>query len=189
MQAGKSVPLRGEASFCISLAHVARISSASDLASLDNPTDEQARQSNKAAIAEQRQQEQAALVQVQHEREEEERLKREFEEELPAAPAPTPTAVEEPASSGKKVIPSGKARLSVGAWLSFHDGDQPLLAKLAAHDREKDTYIFVNRKGKKMRDLSKPELVSLIDKGLAEILEAQSNFKDEDTHARNTNKE
>ena len=77
----------------------------------------------------------------------------------------------------------------MGAWLGFHDGDKPLLAKLAAHDREKDTYIFVNRKGIKMRDLSKVELASLIDKGLVEILEAQSSFKDEDTHARNNHKE
>ena len=77
----------------------------------------------------------------------------------------------------------------MGAWLGFHDGDKPLLAKLAAHDREGDSYIFVNRRGIKMRNLSKHELLALMEKGLVEILEARSSFKDEDTHARNTNKE
>ena len=77
----------------------------------------------------------------------------------------------------------------MGAWLGFHDGEKPLLAKLAAHDRERDTYIFVDRKGIKMRDLNKAELAALIDKGQVEILEAQSSFKEEDTHARNNNNE
>lgn len=259
LQAGKSVHLHGEVSFCTALAHAARISSAADLSSLDSPTDVQARQDYKAAIQKQREQEQAALLEVQREREEEERLRRGFDEAIQAkrereqteskqrrqskqervqiespkqeeqtatkaegtkrqapqktpssteesflsspgsaaapaqapaqAPAPAPAPAEGPVSSGKKMIATGKVRLSMGAWLGFHDGDTPLLAKLAAHDRERDSYIFVNRKGLKMRDLSKAELLSLMEKGLVDMLEAQSSFKDEDTHARNNNKE
>ena len=80
-------------------------------------------------------------------------------------------------------------KLSMGSWLGFHDGDKPLLAKLAAHDREHDRYIFVNRKGIKMRDLSKGELNALMNKGQVEILETRSNFREEDEHVRNTYKD
>ena len=73
----------------------------------------------------------------------------------------------------------------MGAWLGFHDGDTPLMAKLAVHDREQDQYIFVNREGIKMRQLSKLELLKLMDSGLVDILQTNSNFRDEVTQARN----
>ena len=92
-------------------------------------------------------------------------------------------------SPAPQSIKAGEVRLTMGAWLGFHDGDKPLLAKLAAHDREEDSYIFVNREGIKMRNLSKQELVSLMDKGQIEILKAQSSFRDEDTRARNKHRE
>jgi hypothetical protein len=67
----------------------------------------------------------------------------------------------------------------MGTWMGFHDGDKPLMAKLAAHDKKRDTYIFVDREGIKMRDLNKLELVSLMDMGLVDMLETRSNFRDE----------
>ena len=75
-------------------------------------------------------------------------------------------------------------QLPMGSWLGFHDGDTPLMAKLAVHDREQDCYIFVNREGIKMRSLNKQELVHLIDNNQVDILEARSNFKDEVTLAK-----
>lgn len=98
------------------------------------------------------------------------------------------TPNKEQAKATPQPTKAGEARLPMGAWLGFHDGDKPLLAKLAAHDKEEDNYIFVNRKGIKMRDLSRRELDALMDNGLVEVLKAQSSFKDEDTRARNKHK-
>ena len=72
----------------------------------------------------------------------------------------------------------------MGAWLGFHDGDTPLLAKLAVHDRENNNYIFVNRSGIKMRELNSHELLLLIKKGLVDILETRSNFRDQITRVK-----
>ncbi len=71
------------------------------------------------------------------------------------------------------------AALPMGAWLGFHDGDTPLLAKLAVHDRENNHYIFVNRSGIKMRQLSHGELLALMESGMVDVLETRSNFRDE----------
>jgi hypothetical protein len=74
--------------------------------------------------------------------------------------------------------------LPMGAWLGFHDGDKPLMAKLAVHDREKDNYIFVNRQGIKMLQLSKQVLLQMMDDGLVDILQTNSTFKDKVTQAQ-----
>lgn len=74
--------------------------------------------------------------------------------------------------------------LPMGAWLGFHDGEMPLMARLAVHDTEEDYFIFVNRKGVKMRKVSRLELLDLIDNGLVDILEANSNFRDAVTEVR-----
>jgi hypothetical protein len=75
-------------------------------------------------------------------------------------------------------------RLPMGAWLGFHDGETPLMARLAVHDPEEGYYIFVNRNGVKMRQVSSQELHQLIDSGLVEILETNSNFRDVVTEVR-----
>jgi hypothetical protein len=67
--------------------------------------------------------------------------------------------------------------LPMGAWLGFHDGEIPLMAKLAVHDTEDDYFIFVNRKGVKMRKVSRLELLKLIDEGMVDLLQATSNFR------------
>lgn len=77
-----------------------------------------------------------------------------------------------------------RINLPMGAWLGFHDGEMPLMARLAVHDTEGDYYIFVNRKGVKMRQVSRLELLELIDNGLVDILEANSNFRNNVTEVR-----
>ncbi len=74
--------------------------------------------------------------------------------------------------------------LPMGAWLGFHDGDTPLMARLAVYDLEDDYYIFVNRQGVKMRQVNRLALLKLIDDGLVDILETKSNFRDEVTEVR-----
>jgi hypothetical protein len=84
----------------------------------------------------------------------------------------------------KQFDPERRINLPMGAWLGFHDGEMPLMARLAVHDTEGDYYIFVNRKGVKMRQVSRLELLELIDNGLVDILEANSNFRDNVTVVR-----
>lgn len=107
----------------------------------------------------------------------------------PAEPVPArePEAYLE--SDGRGTKPAQDAlqssiNLPMGAWLGFHDGDTPLMARLAVYDLENDYYIFVNRKGVKMRQVSRLALFDLIDNGLVDILETNSNFRDEVTEVR-----
>ena len=72
----------------------------------------------------------------------------------------------------------------MGAWLGFHDGETPMMAKLAVYDPRRDNYILVNRKGIAMREISGAELGDLIDQGLVDILETRSNFRDAVERAR-----
>jgi len=74
--------------------------------------------------------------------------------------------------------------LPMGTWLGFHDGDKPLMAKLAVHDPDGDTYIFVNRNGIKMRELNGAELSDLLSRGLVDVLETSSSFRREVDEAR-----
>jgi chemotaxis protein histidine kinase CheA len=87
-------------------------------------------------------------------------------------------------SPGNLNAEEDEIHISMGTWLGFHDGDTPLMAKLAVHDTVQDSFIFVNREGIKMRSLNKRELFSLINNNLVEILEARSNFREQVTRAR-----
>lgn len=75
--------------------------------------------------------------------------------------------------------------LPVGVWIGFHDGETPVMARLAVHDPQEDYFIFVNRKGVKIRQVSTGEFLALIDGGMVEIIEASSNFRDAVTEIRN----
>ncbi len=86
--------------------------------------------------------------------------------------------------SGQWDTQERQINLPMGAWLGFHDGETPLMARLAVHDPEEGYYIFVNRNGVKMRQVSSLELHKLIDRGLVEILETNSNFRDVVTEVR-----
>jgi len=74
--------------------------------------------------------------------------------------------------------------LPMGAWLGFHDGATPLLAKLAVHDKDLDMYLFVNREGLKMREMSRRELLALMDAGQVDILETRSSFRSQVSRAQ-----
>ncbi|NQX88592.1 MAG: DUF1631 family protein [Halioglobus sp.] len=71
-----------------------------------------------------------------------------------------------------------RINLPVGVWIGFHDGEMPVMARLAVHDPQEDHFIFVNRKGVKVRTISRLEFLVLIDSGLVEILETTKNFRD-----------
>jgi len=102
-------------------------------------------------------------------------------------------AVDEPVQQTRQEAPDEPApvagadedlNLPMGTWLGFHDGDKPLMAKLAAHDREKGNYIFVNRKGIKILQLSETVLLQMVDDGLVDILQTNSTFRDRVTQAQ-----
>jgi hypothetical protein len=79
---------------------------------------------------------------------------------------------------------AGHTLIAMGTWLGFHDGETPIMAKLAVHDRKLNSYIFVNREGVKLRQHTKEELTQLIDQGLVDILETRSNFREDVDRAR-----
>ena len=62
-----------------------------------------------------------------------------------------------------------------GTWLGFHDGDHPTMAKTALFDQENNLYLFVDREGRKIRELSPENLKDLLDRGLVDILQTRSN--------------
>jgi hypothetical protein len=96
----------------------------------------------------------------------------------PQAPAPPPHAGVNRSPVERQI------EVPMGAWIGFHDGETPIMAKLAVYDPRRDNYIFVNRKGIALRELSRSELVTLMDQGLVDILETRSYFRDEVQRAR-----
>ncbi len=115
-----------------------------------------------------------------------------------AAPAPVEAAASGDNDSGEPAAaePSGEItpapqpaalNLPMGTWIGFHDGEAPLMAKLAVHDPELDLYIFVNRQGIKMRQLRRAELEDLVDRELVDILTTNTNFRAEVGRAREAN--
>ncbi len=103
---------------------------------------------------------------------------------FPTDPEPKPATPGPATQAGEVPEPAAVALPIMGTWLGFHDGDTPLLAKLAVHDRENDNYIFVNRSGIKMRQLNQAELLALMEEGLVDILEARSSFREEITRVK-----
>ncbi len=97
----------------------------------------------------------------------------EFQPEFQPEPEP------EGAPESEPLVQEATINLPMGAWLGFHDGDTPIMAKLAVHDPENDYFIFVNRQGIKLRQVGRTELIKLIDNGLVDILETNSNFREE----------
>ncbi|MBE9539343.1 MAG: DUF1631 family protein [Proteobacteria bacterium] len=180
----RATPLYSKASFSRSLAHAAKLSTQADLKALGTQGTLQATQEHKASIKRDKEKDEVARQQSRREQEEEEQLRKEFDHSVQMQHErenAKSTATPKSAPGPQKNL---SLKLSMGSWLGFHDGDKPLLAKLAAHDREHDKYIFVNRNGIKMRDLSREELHALMEKGQVEILESRSSFKEEDKHAR-----
>ena len=51
------------------------------------------------------------------------------------------------------------------------------MAKVAVRDLENDSYIFSNRDGIKLRELTVPQLVTLIERDMVDILEHKTSLK------------
>ena len=69
-------------------------------------------------------------------------------------------------------------QIPIGTWLGFHDREPPIMAKVAVRDLDKDSYIFTNREGIKLRELTVPQLVTLIERDMVDILERKISFRD-----------
>ncbi len=80
-------------------------------------------------------------------------------------------------------------KLPIGAWIGFHDGNSPLMAKLATYEAEQDNYIFVDRVGKRLREVSGEEMRSLMGQSLVEVLQTRSTFREDVHRERNKNKD
>jgi hypothetical protein len=80
-------------------------------------------------------------------------------------------------------------QLPIGAWVGFHDGNSPLMAKLATYETEQDNYLFVDREGKKLREVGGEEMSKLMDQTLVEVLQTRSTFREDVHRERNKNKE
>jgi len=65
----------------------------------------------------------------------------------------------------------GAGPVPIGVWLGFHDQDTSTMAKLAVYDRGNDRYIFANKQGYLVRELSTPDLLQLIESELVVIIE------------------
>ena len=52
------------------------------------------------------------------------------------------------------------------------------MARVAVRDLEKDSYIFTNRDGIKLRELTVPQLVTLIERDMVDILEHKTSFRE-----------
>ena len=58
------------------------------------------------------------------------------------------------ATEAERLAKSTDLNLPRCTWLGFRDGDKAILATLAVYNRKQNYYIFVDRYGKKVRQLS-----------------------------------
>jgi hypothetical protein len=105
---------------------------------------------------------------------------------VPAAPGAAPRAAQPEAAAapvGPETRPAptiiddefqSKAQaLQVGQWVEWDgDGDQPVRAKLSWRSEVTGTYIFVNRKGMKVAEMSVADVAQLLRTGRASVLAA-----------------
>ena len=69
-------------------------------------------------------------------------------------------------------------KIPIGTWLGFHDREPPIMARVAVRDLDQDSYIFTNRDGIKLRELTVPQLVTLIERDMVDILERKTSFRE-----------
>jgi len=106
-------------------------------------------------------------------------------EDVDSESYPTPTATN--ASTTDQAVATDKPftsqtvvklQIPMGTWLGFHDREPPMMAKVAVRDLEKDSYIFTNREGIKLRELTVAQLMALIERDMVDILDRKTNFRD-----------
>ena len=68
--------------------------------------------------------------------------------------------------------------------MGLRDGDELMIARLAACNHKQDSYIFVDCYGKKMRQHKRKDLLILMARGTMDILSTRSRFKDKFTQAQ-----
>jgi len=100
-----------------------------------------------------------------------------YRDQSESQPGKQPLQSEPPGGDGSLHVPRC-------TWVGFRDDEQVELALLAAHRREQDQYIFVDRYGRQLRKLSGRELLIVITRGVADILASRSRFRDEVRQAR-----
>lgn len=69
-------------------------------------------------------------------------------------------------------------RLPIGTWLGFHDREPPIMARFAVRDLERDSLIFTNREGIKLRELTTPQLVTLVERDMVDMIEHKTSLKE-----------
>ena len=69
-------------------------------------------------------------------------------------------------------------QIPIGTWLGFHDREPPIMARVAVRDLNKDSYIFTNREGIKLRELTVPQLGTLIERDMVDVLERKTSFRE-----------
>jgi hypothetical protein len=145
--------------------------------------------------AERQRQQRAAAEQLRLEQAQQERLQMESEREATAQLREQWEYAccryrDQPRSQpGKQSLPAdtpgdGSLHIPRSTWVGFRNDEQVELALLAAHRREHDQYIFVDRYGRQLRKLSGRELLIVITRGVADILASRSRFRDEVGQAR-----
>ncbi|MEH6591207.1 MAG: DUF1631 family protein [Halioglobus sp.] len=119
-------------------------------------------------------------------RKKQDRLERIREENALAAAAEVLQTIQEVSDTGSNVLDADdvEIRIPMGTWMGFHDTEVPTMAKLAVHDKDQDSYIFVNREGIKMRALNKQSLIDLLDDELIDLLDPRTDFRDEITRIK-----
>jgi hypothetical protein len=143
---------------------------------------EQARQEREAAERLRREQLEQERQQLLREREETSRLQQKWEEAC--RQHFEREEVERQKQRLRRAHDSGDQaettdlNLPTGIWLGFRDGHATTLARLAVYNREHNQYIFVDRYGMKTRQLRGQQLMLLVARGLADILETRSRFRE-----------
>lgn len=101
---------------------------------------------------------------------------------------PEALELERPVNTAQQLTADAERTLNLpmGIWLGFHDVETPIMGRLAVHDAVEDQFIFVNRKGFKLRSLTHAQLLELIDGGLVDILQRSSNLRDQVIEVRNS---
>ena len=69
-------------------------------------------------------------------------------------------------------------RLPIGTWLGFHDREPPIMARFAVRDLDKDSLIFTNREGIKLRELTTPQLITLVERDMVDMIEHKTSLKE-----------
>lgn len=151
-----------------------RAKAAAEAAAAQAEAEARAREAREAAAAEARAKETAAQAQQAAAQQASEPTESHTQVRAPHQDPGAMPATEAPYESNTVV----KLQLPMGTWMGFHDREPPMMARVAVRDLEKDSYIFTNRDGIKLRELTVAQLIGLIERDMVDILERKTNFRD-----------